>query len=68
MYRSFEFAEINMNKMTWSVSIATDYWLDGWGSVLGSGKKLVIFSSVQTGSRVQQASYPICTVGSFPRG
>jgi hypothetical protein len=40
IYRSFEFVEINKNKMTRSVSIATDSWLDGWGSVLGSGKRL----------------------------
>jgi hypothetical protein len=40
----------------------SDYRLDEWGSIPGSGKKIF----PQTSSEAHQASYPIGTVGLFP--
>jgi hypothetical protein len=48
-----------------SVSIPTGYKLDGWDSILWSGKT---FHNVQTGSGAHPATCPMDTVGSFPGG
>jgi hypothetical protein len=47
-----------------SVGIATGYWLDGRGSILGRGKKCFPLHNVQTGSGAHRAPYPMGTGGS----
>jgi hypothetical protein len=43
------------------------YELDGWDSIAGK-VKISVFHSVQTGSVVYSASYPVGTGGFFPMG
>jgi hypothetical protein len=44
-----------------SVGIATGYGLDDRGSIPGRGKRFSLLPSVQTGSGVHPASYPVGT-------
>jgi hypothetical protein len=50
-----------------SVSIPTDYGLDGMGSVPSRRKRFSVLHNIQTGSGAHHASYPVGTGGSFPR-
>jgi hypothetical protein len=50
------------------VGIATDYGLDGQGSVPDRDKRFSVIHSIQTGSGVHPASYTMGTGGSFLDG
>jgi hypothetical protein len=47
------------------VGTVMGYGLDNWGSILSRGK-FFLFSSVQTGSGTQPATYPVGIQGAFP--
>jgi hypothetical protein len=47
------------------VSIATSYMLEGRGLILPVARYFSILHSVQTGSKIKPASYPINIEGSF---
>jgi hypothetical protein len=49
-----------------SVGIATNYRLDGRGSIPSMARGFSVLHSVQTGFRAHPASYPMGTGGSFP--
>jgi hypothetical protein len=51
-----------------SVSITTDYRMDGRGSIPGRGKRFSLLWSVQTGSGAHPASYLMGSWGTFPEG
>jgi hypothetical protein len=44
-----------------SVSIPTDYGLDGMGSIPSRGKRFSLLHNIQTGSGAHQASCPVGT-------
>jgi hypothetical protein len=51
-----------------SVGIVTGYGVCMAGVWPGRGKRFSLLHSVQTGSGAHPASYPMCTLGSFPGG
>jgi hypothetical protein len=65
--KKYEFLLVSYGVLTWvsSVGVATSYKLDGQGSICGGGggQDFSLLHSVQTGSGVQPASFPICTRG-----
>jgi hypothetical protein len=51
-----------------SVGVGTGHGVDGRGSISGRGKSFSLLRSIQTGSGVHPAFYPMCTKRSFPWG